>query len=67
LVNRFRKSLVRYEKLERSFVAFNHLVAAIIAFCKVPLAVNIIYGYVLKGISATPSEKSQSAREAGLP
>lgn len=42
--NRFRKLLVRYEKLERSFVALNHLAAAIIALRKVPLAVNIIYG-----------------------
>ena len=31
--NRFRKLLVRYEKLERSFVALNHIAAAIIA-CK---------------------------------
>ncbi len=42
--NRFRKLLVRYEKLERSFVALNHLAAAIIAFRKVKLTVNIIYG-----------------------
>ncbi|MEO7009698.1 MAG: IS5 family transposase, partial [Caldimonas sp.] len=42
--NRFRKLLVRYEKLERSFNALNHIAAAIIAFRKVPLAVNIIYG-----------------------
>jgi hypothetical protein len=44
--NRFRKLLARYEKLERSFVALNHLAvaAAIIAFRKVPLSVNIIYG-----------------------
>lgn len=42
--NRFRKLLVRYEKLERSFVALNHLAAAIIAFRKVPHEVNIIYG-----------------------
>ena len=42
--NRFRKLLVRYEKLERSFVALNHLAAAIIAFRKVPLTINIIYG-----------------------
>jgi IS5 family transposase len=42
--NRFRKLLVRYEKLERSFRALNHLAAAIITFRKVPLAVNIIYG-----------------------
>ncbi len=42
--NRFRKLLVRYEKLERSFLALNHLAAAIIAFRKVPAKVNIIYG-----------------------
>ena len=42
--NRFRKLLVRYEKLERSFVALNHIAAAIIAFRKVPLKINISYG-----------------------
>ena len=42
--NRFRKLLVRYEKLHRSFLALNHLAAAIIAFRKVPLTTNIIYG-----------------------
>ena len=42
--NRFRKLLVRYEKLEHSFLGLNHLAAAIIAFRKVPLAINIIYG-----------------------
>ena len=42
--NRFRKLLVRYEKLERSFLGLNHLAAAIIAFRKVPLSINIIYG-----------------------
>jgi putative transposase len=42
--DRFRRLLVRYEKLERSFVALNHLAAAIIAFRKVPTEVNIIYG-----------------------
>jgi len=42
--NRFRKLLVRYEKLARSFVALNHIAAAIIAFRKVKLTVNIIYG-----------------------
>ena len=41
---RFRKLLVRYEKLERSFVALNHIAAAIIALRKVKLTVNIIYG-----------------------
>jgi hypothetical protein len=35
---------VRYEKLERGFMALNHLAAAIIAFRKVPTRVNIIYG-----------------------
>lgn len=42
--NRFRKVLVRYEKLERSFLALNHLAAAIIVFRNVPAAKNIIYG-----------------------
>ena len=42
--NRFRKRLVRYEKLERSFLGLTHLAAAIIAFRKVPLTINIIYG-----------------------
>lgn len=42
--NRFRKLLVRYEKLHRSFMALNHLAAAMIAFRKVPAKVNIIYG-----------------------
>ncbi|WP_321900084.1 transposase, partial [Paraburkholderia heleia] len=45
--NRSHKLLVRYEKLERSFVALNHLAAANIAFRKVPLNGDIIYGYVL--------------------
>ena len=40
--NRFRKLLVRYEKLDRSFLALNHLAASIIAFRKVKLDVNII-------------------------
>ena len=42
--NRFRKLLVRYEKLEHTFLALNHLAAAIIAFRKIHLPVNIIYG-----------------------
>lgn len=42
--NRFRKLLVRYEKLHCTYVALNHLAASIIAFRKVPLTVNIIYG-----------------------
>jgi len=31
--------LVRYEKLEHSFIALNHLAAAVIAFRKVPVKV----------------------------
>jgi hypothetical protein len=42
--NRFRKLLVRYEKMEHSFMRLNHRAAATIAFRKVPLAVNISYG-----------------------
>lgn len=42
--NRFRKLQVRYEKLARSFMALNHLAAAIIALRKIKLTVNIIYG-----------------------
>ena len=45
--NRFRKLLVRYEKLERSFLALNHLAVSIMAFRKIKLKVNIIFGYVL--------------------
>ena len=41
--NRPRKLLVRYEKPGRSFLALNHLAAAIIAFRKVPVGINIIY------------------------
>jgi transposase len=41
--NRFRKLLVRHEKLERSFLGLNHLAAAIIAFRKIKLTINIIY------------------------
>jgi len=42
--NRFRKLLVRYEKLDRSFMALNHLAASIIAFRNIKLTANIIYG-----------------------
>jgi hypothetical protein len=42
--NRFRKLLVRYEKLERSFDALNHIAVPIIAFRKVPLNIHIFYG-----------------------
>ncbi|MFZ1445855.1 MAG: transposase, partial [Candidatus Dechloromonas phosphoritropha] len=42
--NRFRKLLVRYEKLERSFLALNHLAASIMALRKIKLKVNVIYG-----------------------
>ena len=42
--NRFRKLLVRYEKFDRSFLALNHLAAAVIAFRKIEWNENIIYG-----------------------
>ena len=42
--NRFRKLLVRYEKLEHTFLALNHLAATIITLRKIELPVNIIYG-----------------------
>jgi len=42
--NRFRKLLVRYEKLAHTFLALNHLAAAIITLRKIMLPVNIIYG-----------------------
>jgi hypothetical protein len=42
--NRFRKLLVRFEKLERSYLALCHLAAAIIVFRKIGLPENIIYG-----------------------
>lgn len=38
--NRFRKLLVRYEKIERSFMALHHLAAAIIVYRKVPMRVT---------------------------
>ena len=42
--NRFRKLLVRYEKLEGSFLALNYLAATIIVLRKIKTTVNIIYG-----------------------
>ncbi|MNE23015.1 hypothetical protein D3C80_1162490 [compost metagenome] len=42
--NRFRKLLVRYEKLAHSYLALNQLAAAIIALRKIRLPINIIYG-----------------------
>ena len=42
--NKFRKLLIRYEKLERSFLALHCLAAAIIAFRKIKAKLNIIYG-----------------------
>ena len=41
---RFRKLLVRYEKLHRSYLALTHLAAAIITFRKIDGPSNIIYG-----------------------
>jgi transposase len=43
-LGQFRKLLVRYEKLEHTFLALNHLAAAIIALRKIILPINIIYG-----------------------
>jgi hypothetical protein len=43
-LNRFRKLLVRYEKLDRSFLALNHLAASIMAFRKIKCDENVIYG-----------------------
>ena len=37
--NRFRKLLVRYEKLEHTFLALNHLAAAIITLRKISLSI----------------------------
>lgn len=42
--NRFRKLLVRYEELDRCFLALNHLAASIMAFRKIKFDLNIIYG-----------------------
>ena len=42
--NRRRKLLVRYEKLDRSFLALSHLAVSIMAFRKIKLDINIIYG-----------------------
>jgi len=42
--NRFRKLLVRYKKLDRSFLALNHLAAAIMTLRKIKFVTNIIYG-----------------------
>ena len=45
-INRFRKLLVRYEKLEGSFLAINHLAPGIIAMSEVHLEkINTICGY----------------------
>jgi transposase len=44
LFTRSCKPHVRYEKLERSFMALNHIAAAIIAIRKVRPTVNTIYG-----------------------
>lgn len=42
--NRLRKLLVRYEKLDRSFIALNYLAASIMTLRKINLDVNIIDG-----------------------
>ena len=42
--NKFRKLAIRFEKLERSFLALHYLAAAIIAFQNIKSQRNIIYG-----------------------
>jgi hypothetical protein len=42
--NRFRKLLVRFEKLERSYLTLCHLAVAIIVLRKIRLPENVIYG-----------------------
>ena len=42
--NRVRMLLVRYEKLEHTYLALDHLAAAIVAMRKIDLPVDIIYG-----------------------
>ena len=42
--NRFCKLLVQYEKLDRSFIAPNHLAASIMEPRNIKLSVNTIYG-----------------------
>ena len=37
-------TVAEHEKLDRSFLALNHLAASIMAFRKIKLDVNIIYG-----------------------
>ena len=49
-----RKLLVRYEKLDRSFLALNHLAVSIMAFRKIKLDINVIYGQVLSGHRRAP-------------
>lgn len=67
--SRLRKRLVRYEKLERGFVAFNHIAAAIIAFRNVNLTVNMICGEVLNasGSSGLTSKEPAASMRATLP
>jgi transposase len=43
-LNRFREPPVRFERLASSYLALCHLAAAIIAFRKIGLLENIIYG-----------------------
>lgn len=42
--NRFRKLLMRYEELDHSLLALNHLAASSMAFRKIKLGMNIICG-----------------------
>ena len=42
---------MRHEKLEHTFLAFDHLAAAILTLRKINLPVNIVYGYILTDLT----------------
>ena len=69
--NRFRKRLVRYQKLYPAFIALNPLVTAIITFRKVPLTVTAFYGQALvparpHGAMADYSHQAHSTKASGM-
>jgi len=52
--NRFRKLLVRYAKLERSYIFPNQLTAAIITFMKIKTTINVVTDIFLLHHRRTP-------------
>ena len=69
--NRFRKRLVRYEKLYPAFIALNPLITTIITFRKVPLTVITFYGKALvsarpRGAMAEYSHQAHSTKASGM-